>query len=344
MSRRNKWVLTVMLLLGVAIFAFSLRDIKFSVLINDFVHINFWWFGVAVLCMVLYLGLEAVIVKVFISDRIQGFTFKDAVRIPLVEQLFNGITPFSSGGQPAQLIALMQTGVDAGKASSVLLMKFVVFQSMIVINFLIALVIGFNYIQDKLHALAWLVVFGFTIHLAVIVGLLMVMFWYGFTKRAVAVVLYPAHWFMKPARYTRMVANINRKIDSFYAESVRISGQWRLMLRVFVITFIQLMFYYLIPYFIMLALGYTTANIVMVTSMHVLIVMVISLFPIPGGAGGAEYSFEMIFKSYIASNSKLVLAMILWRLLTYYFGMLAGLVAMVIRPDKVVEETDKTNA
>lgn len=333
-----------MLLLGVAIFAFSLRDIKFSVLINDFVHINFWWFGVAVLCMVLYLGLEAVIVKVFISDRIQGFTFKDAVRIPLVEQLFNGITPFSSGGQPAQLIALMQTGVDAGKASSVLLMKFVVFQSMIVINFLIALVIGFNYIQDKLHALAWLVVFGFTIHLAVIVGLLMVMFWYGFTKRAVAVVLYPAHWFMKPVRYTRMVANINRKIDSFYAESVRISGQWRLMLRVFVITFIQLMFYYLIPYFIMLALGYTTANIVMVTSMHVLIVMVISLFPIPGGAGGAEYSFEMIFKSYIASNSKLVLAMILWRLLTYYFGMLAGLVAMVIRPDKVVEETDKTNA
>jgi len=343
MSRRNKWVLTLMLLLGVAIFAFSLRDIKFSVLIDDFVHINFWWFGVAVLCMIIYLGLEAFIVKVFISDRISGFTFKDAVRIPLVEQLFNGITPFSSGGQPAQLIALMQTGIDAGKASSVLLMKFVVFQSMIVINFLVALVIGFNYIQDKLHALAWLVVFGFTIHLAVIIGLLMVMFWHAFTKKAVAVILWPMHWFMKPDRFDRMARNIDGKIDSFYAESVRISGQWKLMLKVFGITFIQLMFYYLIPYFIMLALGYTSANIVMVTSMHVLIVMVISLFPIPGGSGGAEYSFEMIFRSYITSNSKLVLAMILWRLLTYYFGMLAGLVAMVIRPDKVVEETDSIN-
>ena len=343
MTRRNKWVLTLMLLFGVAIFAYSLRDIKFSVLINDFVHINFWWFGVAVLCMLLYLGLEAVIVKVFISDRIQGFSFKDALRIPAVEQLFNGITPFSSGGQPAQLIALMQTGVDAGKASSILLMKFVVFQSMIVVNFLIALVIGFNYIQDKLHALAWLVVFGFTIHLAVIVGLLMVMFWYAFTKRAVAVLLSPMRWFMKPDRYTRMATNLNAKIDSFYAESVRISGKGKLMLRVFVITFFQLLFYYLIPYFIMLALGYTTANIIMVTSMHVLIVMVISLFPIPGGSGGAEYSFEMIFKSYISSNSKLVLAMILWRLLTYYFGMLTGLVAMMVKPDKVVEEDRTTN-
>jgi len=51
MSRRNKWVLALMLLLGIAIFAFSLRDIKFSVLINDFVNINFWWFGVAILCL-----------------------------------------------------------------------------------------------------------------------------------------------------------------------------------------------------------------------------------------------------------------------------------------------------
>jgi len=340
MSRRNKWVLALMLLLGIAIFAFSLRDIKFSVLINDFVNINFWWFGVAVLCMAIYLGLEAWIVKVFISDRIEGFTFKDALRIPMVEQLFNGITPFSSGGQPAQWIALMQTGVDAGKASSVLLIKFVVYQSMIVINFLFALVIGFQSIQDKLHALAWLVVFGFSIHLAVIIGLLMVMFWHAFTKKAVAVVMKPMSWFMKPERFARMETNINSKIDSFYAESVRISGQGKLMLRVFVITFFQLMFYYLIPYFIMLALGYTTANIVMVTSLHILIVMVISLFPIPGGSGGAEYSFEMIFRSYISSNSKLVLAMILWRLLTYYLGMLAGLVAMVIRPDKVREEAD----
>ncbi|WP_125683754.1 lysylphosphatidylglycerol synthase transmembrane domain-containing protein [Levilactobacillus yonginensis] len=343
MSRRNKWVLAVMLLLGIAIFAYSLRDIKFSVLINDFVHINFWWFGVAVLCMLIYLGLEAWIVKVFISDRITGFTFKDALRIPMVEQLFNGITPFSSGGQPAQLIALMQTGVDAGKASSVLLMKFVVYQSMIVINFLFALLIGFHSIQDKLHALAWLVVFGFTIHFAVIVGLLMVMFWYAFTKKMVGVVLYPMRWFMKPARFDRMETNINGKIDSFYAESVRISGQGKLMLRVFVITFFQLMFYYLIPYFIMLALGYTSASIVMVISLHILIVMVISLFPIPGGSGGAEYSFEMIFRSYITSNSKLVLAMILWRLLTYYLGMLAGLIAMVIRPDKVVEEKNQVN-
>ncbi len=63
--------------------------------------------------------------------------------------------------------------------------------------------------------------------------------------------------------------------------------------------------------------------------------MIISLFPIPGGAGGAEYSFSVLFSSFIGANSKLVLAMLLWRLLTYYFGMFAGMFALVIKPDKV---------
>ena len=71
------------------------------------------------------------------------------------------------------------------------------------------------------------------------------------------------------------------------------------------------------------------------TIITVLIFMMISLFPIPGGAGGAAYSFSVLFASFIHSNTKLVLAMILWRVLTYYFGMFAGIVAVFIKPDKV---------
>lgn len=73
----------------------------------------------------------------------------------------------------------------------------------------------------------------------------------------------------------------------------------------------------------------------MVVSLHVLIFMVISLFPIPGGAGGAEYSFSVLFASFVNSNTKLILAMLLWRLLTYYFGMFAGIIALIIKPNRV---------
>ena len=64
---------------------------------------------------------------------------------PLIEALFNGITPFASGGQPAQLFALLQSGVDAGRATSILLMKFVVYQSMIVLNFIVCFIFRISF-------------------------------------------------------------------------------------------------------------------------------------------------------------------------------------------------------
>ena len=70
-------------------------------------------------------------------------------------------------------------------------MKFVVYQGMIVVNFILALVIGYQYIADKLHAWALFVILGFLVHLAVIVGLLLVMYWPALTNTLV-------QWLFKP--------------------------------------------------------------------------------------------------------------------------------------------------
>lgn len=338
MSRKNWLALVAMLLIGGGIVAYSLRTVNLRLLVQDFFTLNWWWMLVALACIYLYLILEGVVVKIFMNNRHADFTWKDALRLPPIEQLFNGITPFSTGGQPAQLVAMLQCGVDGGLASSVLLMKFVVFQAMIVINFLISLLIGFHFIAEKLHALSLLVLLGFVIHLAVIVGLLLVMYWYGFTKRALNLLIKPCAWFMKPQRYERLRISLNEKVDSFYQESLRMKEEYGKMAKVCLVTLCQLFFYYAIPYFIMLALGVHGMNFIMVISLHVLIFMIISLFPIPGGAGGAEYSFSVLFASFIGSGTKLVLAMILWRLLTYYFGMFAGMVALFIKPDKIKHE------
>lgn len=335
MSRKNKVVLVIMIMAGIVIFGYSLRDINLSQIARDIVHINLWWMLVALICIILYLGFESVATKILVESNGDRLSWKDAIRIPLIEQLFNGLTPFSSGGQPAQLVALMQSGIEGGRASSVLLMKFVVFQSMVVINFIFSLLIGFQYLEEKIRFLSWFVLFGFMIHLAVIIGLLMIMYWHNFTKRLIALIFVPIKKWASAEKYSSWKISIDQKVDSFYQESVRMKAQWRLLAKVSVITFCQLLFYYLIPYFILLALGQTGVNIVMVTCLHVLIFMVISLFPIPGGAGGAEYGFSVIFSQFVGNSSKLVLAMMLWRLLTYYFGMFAGMVATVIKPNKV---------
>ncbi|MCE2138803.1 hypothetical protein GRC92_17455, partial [Streptococcus thermophilus] len=75
-----------------------------------------------------------------------------------------------------------------------------------------------------------------------------------FTKRAVKIVLIPVSWFMKAERFAKFENNISEKIDSFYEESVRMTKDWRMLVEVCIVTFLQLLFYYLIPYFIMRAM------------------------------------------------------------------------------------------
>lgn len=346
MSKKNRVMLVIMLIIGVAIMAFSMRNVNLDDLVHDIVTIKLGWLLLAIFCIVAYLLIEAVIVKVFVGNRVKGFTFKNALRVPLVEQLGNGLTPFASGGQPFQLVAMMQAGIEPGYATAILLMKFVVYQFVIVVNFFVALLIGAQFLADKVHVLKYLMIFGFIIHFVVIVSLILVMYWYGFTKRVADIGLRSLKYIglggrqKRQQRYERIAMWADNRLQSFHAESLRMTRSWPMLIKGVILTSIQLLFYYSIPYFILLALGYNHINYILITSLHVLIVMVISIFPIPGGSGGAEVSFQSLFSSFIGAPTALVLAMLIWRFLTYYFGMFAGIFAFNLQADKVEDAWD----
>ncbi|WP_369347179.1 flippase-like domain-containing protein [Amylolactobacillus amylophilus] len=86
------------------------------------------------------------------------------------------------------------------------------------------------------------------------------------------------------------------------------------------------MAFYSVPYFILLAVG-VQANYFEVLILNVMITMIISIVPIPGGTGGAELSFKSLFAMFLTNQSSMVLAMFLWRFVTYFLGMILGLIA-----------------
>ncbi|MCI1954722.1 lysylphosphatidylglycerol synthase transmembrane domain-containing protein [Ligilactobacillus acidipiscis] len=335
MNWKNKLSLLVVILVGVGIFIYSMKDVPFHIIRHELADLRWYWLIFAVLCMLISLLFEGVIVFVLLRKQYPGFRFRDAFRVPLIEQLFNGITPFQSGGQPAQLFALLQSGIDAGRAASKMLMKFVVYQSMIVVCFLLSLVVQFHYLAEKLHALSALVIFGFSIHFFVIAGLLMIMYWHSFTKKLVGVCLKPVKRWANPETYQRYNAYFTEKIDNFYLESLSLRDDPLTLVKVSLLTLGQLLFYYVIPYFILLSLRVTNIDPLTVVGMHILIVMIISLFPLPGGLGGAEFSFSVIFATFLTQNGKVVLAMILWRLITYYLGMFLGMGGLAVEPYRI---------
>ncbi|KRL86592.1 lysylphosphatidylglycerol synthase transmembrane domain-containing protein [Lacticaseibacillus pantheris] len=342
MTSKNKLVAIIMVIVGIAIFAWESRTLNPHQVVRQLTHLNVWWLLVAVTMMLGSWVMETFVLRVLLRhEGEQSMPFGHALRVPLVEQLFNAITPFAAGGQPAQLVAMLQSGVEGGRASSVLLMKFIVYQFMVLINFVFTIFVAFRTVAMHFGALAFLIAFGMIIHVSVIVGLLLVMYYYRFTRKLLHWAMKPVGWFIGHERRDVKELELVAKIDTFYAESLHLKRAKKKVFRAAILTMIQLLMYYSVPYFVLLSLHVTDVDIIEVMALHVMIVIITSIFPIPGGSGGAEYSFKTIFSMYIGNPATMVLAMLLWRFLTNYLGMICGIGAIAVRPRQKPMSTEK---
>ena len=105
----------IMFAIGALICYASLRGVSYEELVHDLQTLKWSWAMVAVLSMALSVVFEALVVKILVQQHLPHYPMRDAIRVPMIELLFNGITPFSTGGQPAQLFAL-QDGVRENAA------------------------------------------------------------------------------------------------------------------------------------------------------------------------------------------------------------------------------------
>jgi hypothetical protein len=282
-----------------------------------------WLLG-AMLIMVGYWFLEALVLHRMSEKVHKSQTIWQSIKVTMIGQFFNTITPFSSGGQPAQLYTMMKNGVSVGIGSSILLIKFIIFQAMLVISSMIILLFGYGYIQNQsIPQLNLLIIVGFILNLIVIVTLITI----AKSKRVAHIIahtiLLPVSFFVKKERYIIWKEKLNDKLDSFHEESNRMSFDWKLLAQCSVLTLIQLWLFFSIPYFILQGLGIGHVSIFQVIAFHSFIMMFASLVPIPGGSGGAEYSFLLLF-GLILKPALLILCLFFWRMITYYSCILFG--------------------
>ena len=56
--------------------------------------------------------------------------FQQIFQLTLITQFFNGITPFSSGGQPMEVYYLSKSGIKPAKGTNIILQNFIFFNMM----------------------------------------------------------------------------------------------------------------------------------------------------------------------------------------------------------------------
>ncbi|CAH1850069.1 lysylphosphatidylglycerol synthase transmembrane domain-containing protein [Convivina praedatoris] len=334
MSKRNQISAGIVVILTAVTVYYLVQELKGKgKQLEEALRVLDWrWLAAGLVMMVVSILLEAMATRALMSAKDQEHIhWTTLIKVPLMNLLGSGLTPFASGGQPAQLFALAKAKIETGRALSTILMKFLVYQIVVVLFFIVAYGAADNFIYQYVdHTFAEFIPFAIFIHAIVIVGILLVMFWPAFTLKLVHLTARLIGHFTSPKHYQKIVDSIEVKINNFHFESRRVIKNKRALLESTFWTVLQLVVFYMIPYFVIRAFGYPEVNPWLIVTMNIMIVMVISLFPVPGGVGGAELSFKLLFTPFVSNPATLILVILLWRLITYYFGIFAGIIAYIL--------------
>lgn len=288
------------------------------------------WTAAAAVCMLVYWLLESVSLHMLTGCVYRGVPFCASMRTAMVGQLYSALTPFSSGGQPVQLIYMQRDGLDTGGGASVLTVKSIVYQVGVMLVALVAVVSGYSLFKDQVPGFWWITALGFGINLMVTVGMLLLAISPHATRRVY-------RFIVKLLAMIRLVQNVDAamakaqaQFDIYHQSTQRYEKKRGVLACSILVTLAQLILLYLVPYAIYRAFGYGVPGVMLRIVAAVAFVSMVSAFvPLPGGAGGAEGSFLLFFGLFFLPNDLLV-ALLLWRLVTYYSCMVVGALVVLI--------------
>ena len=327
-------ILVFAILVVVIIVVCSIGDIKeiYKVLTTQ---CNYLYILVCLGLLIGYCLCFQLSLTIMMKHRMKSLNVVDSMLISGSEFFFNGITPFSTGGQPYQVYGFRKKGVRLSTGTSVLLVNFLVYQISLNILLIVGISVYFPKLQQEVPDLLWLIIVGFLLNfltMIVILGL-------GLTKTANKFLNVMFKFLCKFKLMRRILAkkipHIHQSIANMQGAFKEISKNIPLMLLCSAIKFIGFALYYSIPFFVFYALGVNLQfrEIFYIIAMASFALAITAWVPTPGASGGAELAFTALFGALpeiaaaSAGNSTLAVSgMVLWRFVTYYFVMIYGFI------------------
>lgn len=322
---KTKWNILMIAIATSIVFGVILLTNDVNQLYHIFIDSKKIWLLLAIFCMAIYCILESGVLYYTANSVRNKLSFIKAFQTTMVGLLFNNITPFASGGQPAQLYYLTQASFQLGEASSILLMKLIVYQTSLILYSFVLLFVRYSFFRSHVSTLGYLITLGFVVNVLVVSGLLLIGFLPTFTTklcRGLIHILAKIHIIKnKDASTQKTIHQIQEFHDVF---RVLLSQKW-ILLNSVVITTLQHTAFFFIPFCICMALGIEMISVLSVLAASAFVLLISSFVPLPGASGGAEGSFYLLFGIFLIQPGITAVALILWRLITYYLPIIVGL-------------------
>lgn len=321
-------------LVTIIVLYFSLKD-NFKEIIDTLLKMDIKWLIVGFLCIIIYWFLKTLPLYYFTKSHKKSFTYKSAVILLLRTQFVNAITPFATGGQPYQVYYLNKEGIRSSTSTSIILENFIVYQIALVFLGIIAMLCNFFFhIFPHNDILTHLITLGFVINTLVIIVSFLVAFGKKINKKLVNIAITILTKLKIVKNKEEKLAKWNESITNFHNSAKVLMNDKKLFFSMILVNLVALSVLYMIPVFVLYAAGnFSSVSVMLAVITSAYVMLIGSFVPIPGGTGGLEYGFVKFYGFFI-KGSLLSATMLIWRFITYYFGLIVGGIAFNLKRGK----------
>ncbi|HEX3039437.1 MAG TPA: lysylphosphatidylglycerol synthase transmembrane domain-containing protein [Caproiciproducens sp.] len=266
--------------------------------------------------------LEGITLHLICIRLYPQWRFGSSFSVGMTGFLYSALTPFSTGGQPMQIYSMHKMGMDTGKAGSIIAVKTLTYQVIMVAYSLVAVAAKLHFFQTSVSNFSFVTIIGLLCNSIFILAVLLFMVSETLTDKILTAVIQFLHKIRLCKHPDERYEKIHSQLAVFHDASKLMGNSAKLYVLVTVYTVIQITLNSLIPYFIYRSFGLNDAPVTTMVAAQVFVAMVSAFVPLPGASGGAEGSFYIFFGMFF--QSAILPAILVWRFLTYYCNILFG--------------------
>ena len=313
----------IVLLISIFLIYYILKD-NFTMSIKVLSSVNIFWLILTIIIYIIYFLMETIIFKQLINEHKKGYSYKSSIKLHLMSKFFNGITPFSSGGQPFQLIELKKEGISYANGTTVLIKHFLILQSSIFILSIIGIISNliFNFFTP-IGILKILIILGIIINF-LLIGIIILL------STKIDIFQKLIYFFINILSKVKIIKNKNETIEKINKSSLdyqksyqELMNNKKYFIKLVLIESLALLCDFSISFFAFKAVGSPYDFYIGYVTISIFINLIGSYIPIPGGTGGMEYAFLNLF-IFIIPKMYVGVSLILWRIIDYYLPMIIG--------------------
>lgn len=316
----------IILIVTFIVMYFTLKD-DFKNIVDILLKLDLKYVLIAFIFYFLSIFFKAYISYKCVAQK-EKYSLKESIKHNIIVQFFNGITPFSTGGQPIEIYMLTKHGINANKGTMIILQNFIFYQIALVLFGILA--VEYNYIfhifpNDTF--LKELVLLGFIINTLVAIGIILISISPKFTRFFTKKIISILSKVKIIGDREQTLLKWEQRLNEFHECAKTLRSRKKLFIGGVLFNLLSLACLYIIPIFIAFSMGNFTSIDIMETLTSSAYVLLIGAFvPIPGASGGIEYGFVKFFGNFFTKSVTNAILLI-WRFITYYFGMIIGMIA-----------------